>query len=106
MRLLLDTHAFLWFIMGDSKLSTTARNAIEDPGNEKLVSAGSIWEIAIKVSLFNHAFPPSRSFRQIAHRPGSAGNTGDCQFGRIFRSLWNQTPMVALQGHASGHLSC
>ena len=51
MRLLLDTHAFLWFIMGDSKLSTTARNAIEDPGNEKLVSAGSIWEIAIKVSL-------------------------------------------------------
>jgi len=42
MKLLLDTHAFLWFIMGDSKLSTTARTAIEDPGNEKLVSAGSI----------------------------------------------------------------
>jgi PIN domain nuclease of toxin-antitoxin system len=51
MRLLLDTHAFLWFIMGDSKLSTTARAAIEDPGNEKLLSVGSIWEIAIKVSL-------------------------------------------------------
>jgi PIN domain nuclease of toxin-antitoxin system len=51
MRLLLDTHAFLWFVMGDSRLSTTARAAIEDPGNDKLVSAGSIWEIAIKVSL-------------------------------------------------------
>src|SRR4051794_40633258 len=51
MRLLLDTHALLWFIIGDSKLSTTARVAIEDPRNEKLVSAGSIWEIAVKVSL-------------------------------------------------------
>ena len=51
MRLLLDTHAFLWFIAGDSKLSATARAAIEDPGNEKLVSAGSLWEIAIKISL-------------------------------------------------------
>jgi len=51
MRLLLDTHAFLWFIMGDAKLSTVARAAIEDPGNEKLFSAGSMWEIAIKVGL-------------------------------------------------------
>jgi PIN domain nuclease of toxin-antitoxin system len=51
MRLLLDTHAFLWFIMGDPKLSTAARAAIEDPTNDKLVSASSIWEIAIKVSL-------------------------------------------------------
>ncbi len=51
MRMLLDTHAFLWFIMGDSKLSSTARSAIENPSNEKLISAGSIWEIAIKASL-------------------------------------------------------
>jgi PIN domain nuclease of toxin-antitoxin system len=51
MRLLLDTHSFLWFIMGDSKLSAIARAAIEDPANEKLVSAASLWEIAIKASL-------------------------------------------------------
>ena len=51
MRLLLDTHAFLWFVAGDSKLSTTARTAIEDIGNQKFVSAGSLWEIAIKARL-------------------------------------------------------
>jgi PIN domain nuclease of toxin-antitoxin system len=51
MRLLLDTHAFLWFIMGDGRLSSTARSAIETPDDEKLLSAGSLWEIAIKVSL-------------------------------------------------------
>jgi PIN domain nuclease of toxin-antitoxin system len=51
MRLLLDTNALLWFITGDSKLSTAARAAIEDPGNESFVSVGSFWEMAIKVSL-------------------------------------------------------
>jgi PIN domain nuclease of toxin-antitoxin system len=51
MRLLLDTHAFLWFVMGDGRLSSVARAAIEDDANEKFVSAGSAWEIAIKVSL-------------------------------------------------------
>ena len=51
MRLLLDAHAFLWFIMGDSELSSGARAAIENASNEKFVSASSIWEIAIKVSL-------------------------------------------------------
>jgi|SRR5882672_882903 len=51
MRLLLDTHAFLWFIMGDSRLSSAARAAIENPADEKLLSVGSLWEMAIKVSL-------------------------------------------------------
>lgn len=51
MRLLLDTHAFLWFIMGDRRLSGMARALIEDGANERLVSVGSLWEIAIKVSL-------------------------------------------------------
>ena len=51
MRLLLDTHAFLWFVMGDARLSDIARNAIEDVANDKFVSAGSLWEIAIKNSL-------------------------------------------------------
>lgn len=51
MRLLLDTHAFLWFIAGDPRLSAPARAAIEDPANDKVVSAASAWEMAIKVSL-------------------------------------------------------
>jgi len=51
MRLLLDTHAFLWFIMGSSNLSTSARAMIEDEANESFLSVASLWEMAIKVSL-------------------------------------------------------
>ncbi|MFL6228443.1 MAG: type II toxin-antitoxin system VapC family toxin [Pyrinomonadaceae bacterium] len=51
MRLLLDTHAFLWFIMGSANLSPAARALIEDVANEKFLSVASIWEIAIKTSL-------------------------------------------------------
>lgn len=51
MKLLLDTHALLWFIAGDTRLSLSARSLIEDAGNEKFVSVASIWEIAIKVSV-------------------------------------------------------
>lgn len=51
MTLLLDTHSFLWFWWDDSQLSVTAKQAIRDPANRKLVSTASCWEIAIKVSL-------------------------------------------------------
>lgn len=50
MRVLLDTHTLLWFTLGDSSLTVTARAAIEDPANEKLVSPASYWEIAIKIN--------------------------------------------------------
>jgi PIN domain nuclease of toxin-antitoxin system len=46
--ILLDTHALLWWMESDSRLSTEARRAIEDPETQVLVSAGSLWEIAIK----------------------------------------------------------
>jgi PIN domain nuclease of toxin-antitoxin system len=49
--LLLDTHAFLWFIAGNSSLSRKARAGIEDENNRVLLSVASLWEIAIKVSL-------------------------------------------------------
>ena len=48
MRLLLDTHAFLWWLTGDEALSDTARTAIADEGNEIFVSAASAWEITTK----------------------------------------------------------
>ncbi len=51
MKLLLDTSAFLWFIEGQARLSSPARELIEDASNEVLVSSGSLWEIAIKVSI-------------------------------------------------------
>lgn len=51
MRLLLDTHAFLWWLNDDPKLTDQARTALEDPTTLVYVSAVSIWEIAIKVKL-------------------------------------------------------
>jgi PIN domain nuclease of toxin-antitoxin system len=46
--LLLDTHAFLWWLAGDRKLPRRAREAISDPDEEVMVSAASAWEIATK----------------------------------------------------------
>lgn len=48
MRLLLDTHALLWWFVDAPELSATARAAIADEGNEVLVSAASAWELATK----------------------------------------------------------
>ncbi|MDT7778610.1 MAG: hypothetical protein QOC99_1122 [Acidobacteriota bacterium] len=51
MKLLLDTPAFLWFIMGSSNLSPSARALIEDEASERFLSVASLWEIAIKLSI-------------------------------------------------------
>jgi PIN domain nuclease of toxin-antitoxin system len=51
MKLLLDTHTFLWFAAGDRRLSANAKALIEDPHNEAWLSPASLWEIAIKVSI-------------------------------------------------------
>ena len=51
MRLLLDTHALLWWLAGDEALSNAARGAIGDPDNEIFVSAAAAWEIATKYRL-------------------------------------------------------
>ncbi len=51
MRLLLDTHALLWFLLNDARLSGSARSLITDPENDMFVSPASYWEIAIKISL-------------------------------------------------------
>ena len=50
MRLLLDTHIFLWAVMGDSSLKAPVRRMLEE-ADEVYVSAASIWEIAIKSRL-------------------------------------------------------
>jgi PIN domain nuclease of toxin-antitoxin system len=48
MRLLLDTHIFLWYISGDSRLPIAMKDAIRDPHNEAYLSVVSIWEAIIK----------------------------------------------------------
>ena len=50
-RVLLDTHAFLWFVFGDPRLSERAQDVILDPKTEKILSVGSLWEIVIKTQL-------------------------------------------------------
>src|SRR5438128_9594400 len=71
MRLLLDTHAFLWFVLNDPQLSAVAKALIEDPANDILISPASSWEIAIKVGLKKlDLFAPYDDFRDR----GIAGN--------------------------------
>ncbi len=59
MRLLLDTHAFLWFVAGDKKLTRAARRAIEHDDAEIYLSAATVWEMAIKASLGRLTLPMS-----------------------------------------------
>jgi len=51
MRVLLDTHTFLWWILDDPRLSARARQIISDGRNELLLSAASGWEVATKAGL-------------------------------------------------------
>jgi PIN domain nuclease of toxin-antitoxin system len=50
-RLLVDTHAFLWMALEPERLSDTARDLLVDPSVEKRLSIVSAWEMAIKLSL-------------------------------------------------------
>jgi PIN domain nuclease of toxin-antitoxin system len=62
-RLLLDTHAFLWFVTEDPKLSSPAQSTIAEGGNEPLLSAASVWKIVIKVNVVRLPIPaPLDSF--------------------------------------------
>ena len=51
MRVLLDTHALLWWWTDDARLSAAARRAIAEPHNEVFVSAATVWEIRTKQRL-------------------------------------------------------
>ena len=57
MRLLLDTHVFLWFFTGSERLSRRARRAIESDEAEMILSAASVWELAIKARLGRLTLP-------------------------------------------------
>lgn len=49
MKLLLDTHALIWWLSDDDRIGPSARALVADPGNDVLVSVVSLWEIVVKV---------------------------------------------------------
>jgi PIN domain nuclease of toxin-antitoxin system len=51
MNILLDTHALIWFLEGDSQLSQTAKSEISNPDNTCFISQATLWEMAIKLSI-------------------------------------------------------
>ena len=57
MKLLLDTHTFLWFVLNDPSLSLIARDLIIDSLNEICLSPATHWEIAIKISIGKYQLP-------------------------------------------------
>jgi PIN domain nuclease of toxin-antitoxin system len=59
MKLLLDTHVFLWFISGDRHLPDKWREMIQDPENEVYLSVVSLWEAIIKHNLGKLPLPES-----------------------------------------------
>ncbi len=70
MRILLDTHAFLFWILDSDRLSRQAREMFEDSGNDLLWSAASSWEISIKYALGRLEFtkPPKELFPEQLRR--------------------------------------
>jgi len=71
-KLLLDTHALLWWLAGDKQLSPAARWALEDEDNPVYVSAASAWEVATKHRLgkLPKAGPLAKNFAGEVVRQG------------------------------------
>ncbi|WP_254511180.1 type II toxin-antitoxin system VapC family toxin [Anatilimnocola floriformis] len=61
MRIILDTHVFLWFVSGDPRLPTRYRSEIQSPENDIFLSAASIWEAVIKNQLGHLPLPEKAS---------------------------------------------
>src|SRR5262249_50435286 len=72
MRLLLDTHVFLWYISADPLLPVAFRDAIRDPANEVYLSVASVWEAVIKYALGKLPLPEAPAvylpLQREAHR--------------------------------------
>jgi PIN domain nuclease of toxin-antitoxin system len=82
--LLLDTHVFLWWDSGHAALAADLRGAIADPANRVLISAASVWEIAIKRRLRKLEFDGSpaaaiaaNGFEDLAILPIDAEQAGE-----------------------------
>jgi PIN domain nuclease of toxin-antitoxin system len=64
MRVLLDTHVFIWHILGDERLKNVHKETLQDPDNELFLSVVSIWEATVKHRLgkLRLSEPPSTYF--------------------------------------------
>ena len=89
MRLLLDTHALLWWLAGDEALSPASRNAIADEGNGVFVSAASAWEITTK--------------HRIGRLPGVDAIVADLE-GAIAEQGFSGLPITLRHGQVAGAL--
>ena len=79
MRFLLDTHAFLWAITDDPRLSDGCRQIFNQSANQLLLSVASIWEIVIKVQLGKLPLPkPADRFlrEQLSSNAITSGSSG------------------------------
>lgn len=75
MKLLLDTHVWLWMQAAPSQLSSTTADMIADPDNTVLLSAASAWEIAIKYALGRLPLPVAPG-EYVPSRMARSGTTG------------------------------
>ena len=89
MRLLLDTHALIWWLAGDRSLSAAAREAVADLDNDVFVSAASAWEITTKYRIGK--LPEAHALAaDVASAIASQGFVG--------------LPITVLHGQAAGSL--
>ena len=117
-RLLIDTHALLWWLTDDPALSPAARTAIAEPANEPFVSAASLWEIAIKRSLGKLAAPEDlpdsisqEGFALLAISAQHAWRVGDLPmhnrdpFDRLLvaQALIERLPIITADARFSGY---
>ena len=68
MKLLLDTHALLWWLDGGTKLSRPAFRSIQDPENQVYVSVASAWEIVLKKTAGKLQAPDDLDAELLRHR--------------------------------------
>ncbi|WP_184152590.1 type II toxin-antitoxin system VapC family toxin [Amaricoccus macauensis] len=87
--MLLDTHALLWWLDGDERLSGDARRAMLDPGQRVLVSAASAWEITTK--------------HRLGKLPGAADVAGDVR-GSIAGQGFEELPITLADAERAGRL--
>lgn len=85
MRLLLDTHALLWWLDGDERLSLTARSLIGDEQTIVFVSAASAWEISTKVRIgkLPGAAEVAEQFREVIDQQNFEGLSISVQHARL-----------------------
>ena len=114
MRILIDTHAFLWWLAGNERLSQPARAVIDSRGNTVLLSAASAWEITtrhrlgklpgadvvacdIMATIRDHGFQPLPITVAHAERAGRLPGPHRDPFDRmlIAQSLAHDLPLVS-----------